>query len=94
MSDLHGLGWSRVQLTPSVVFRAHALLLLVTYRSTQGLVSNAEEAANACRGAGDLQTLGRCLSTYWEQKKRMAPGMSRFMRIAQLDRCLVGDSAP
>ncbi|CAB1121170.1 FK/GFPP [Ectocarpus sp. CCAP 1310/34] len=40
----------------------------------QGLVSNAEDAANACRGAGDLEALGRCLSTYWVQKKRMAPG--------------------
>lgn len=37
-------------------------------------MSNAEDAANACRGNGDLETLGRCLSTYWEQKKRMAPG--------------------
>lgn len=40
----------------------------------QGLVANAESAANACRGTGDLATLGRCLSTYWEQKKRIAPG--------------------
>ena len=37
-------------------------------------MSNAEDAASVCRGAGGLEALGRCLSTYWEQKKRMAPG--------------------
>lgn len=67
-------------------------LLFLPYK--QGLVSNAEEAANACRGAGDLQTLGRCLSTYWEQKKRMAPGMLSSLHIAQLTRYLVGDGVP
>ncbi|CAN0368863.1 unnamed protein product, partial [Hapterophycus canaliculatus] len=45
-----------------------------TVNTVKGLVVNAENAANACRGPGDLATLGRCLSTYWEQKKRMAPG--------------------
>lgn len=42
--------------------------------SFQGLVRNAEEAADACRGEGNLEKLGGYLSTYWEQKKRMAPG--------------------
>ncbi|CAM9296426.1 unnamed protein product [Ectocarpus sp. 12 AP-2014] len=45
-----------------------------TVNTVKGLVSNAEDAANACRGAGDVEALGRCLTTYWEQKKRMAPG--------------------
>lgn len=37
------------------------------------LTANAEEAASAIR-AGDLEKLGRCLSSYWEHKKLMAAG--------------------
>ncbi|XP_075045508.1 LOW QUALITY PROTEIN: L-fucose kinase [Mixophyes fleayi] len=41
--------------------------------NVDALVSNAERCAEAFRG-GDTRLLGSCLSTYWQQKKRMAPG--------------------
>ncbi|XP_072278918.1 L-fucose kinase isoform X2 [Pyxicephalus adspersus] len=41
--------------------------------NVDALVSNAELCAKAFR-AGDLGRLGQCLSTYWQQKKCMAPG--------------------
>ncbi|XP_063801940.1 L-fucose kinase isoform X2 [Pseudophryne corroboree] len=41
--------------------------------NVDALVSNAEVCAAAFR-RGDLRLLGDCLSTYWQQKKRMAPG--------------------
>lgn len=47
--------------------------LPVICNTLEGLMANAEAAAEALR-AGDLQRLGACLSTYWEQKKQMAPG--------------------
>ncbi|CAH1269935.1 FUK [Branchiostoma lanceolatum] len=37
------------------------------------LVTNAEECAKAFR-EGDLSTVGACMDSYWEQKKKMAPG--------------------
>eukprot|EP00903_Cladosiphon_okamuranus_P018207 g16748.t1 len=57
-----------------------------TVNAVKGLVSNAEEAASVCRGAGNLEALGRCLSTYWEQKKRMAPGAEPPAVKALLDK--------
>ncbi|KAM9301554.1 L-fucose kinase [Gastrophryne carolinensis] len=42
-------------------------------QNVDALVSNAELCATAFR-TGDLQLLGRCLSSYWLQKKVMAPG--------------------
>ncbi|XP_068115798.1 L-fucose kinase isoform X2 [Hyperolius riggenbachi] len=42
-------------------------------QNVDGLVSNAELCAQAFR-TGDMQLLGHCLSTYWQQKKCMAPG--------------------
>ncbi|XP_069595628.1 L-fucose kinase isoform X1 [Ranitomeya imitator] len=42
-------------------------------QNVDALVTTAELCAESfCRG--DLQLLGRCLSTYWRQKKCMAPG--------------------
>lgn len=59
---------------PPIVYLINLQQYMNVHAVTQGLVSNTEDAANACRGSGDLEALGRCLSTYWEQKKRMAPG--------------------
>lgn len=42
-------------------------------QNVDALVSNAELCAESFR-RGDMQLLGRCLSTYWQQKKCMAPG--------------------
>ncbi|XP_069822471.1 L-fucose kinase isoform X2 [Dendropsophus ebraccatus] len=42
-------------------------------QNVDDLVNNAELCAESFR-KGDLQLLGRCLSTYWQQKKCMAPG--------------------
>ncbi|XP_075694364.1 LOW QUALITY PROTEIN: L-fucose kinase [Rhinoderma darwinii] len=42
-------------------------------QNVDALVKNAELCAEAFR-TGDMQLLGRCLSTYWQQKKCMAPG--------------------
>lgn len=39
----------------------------------KSLRSNAQAMATALEG-GDMVAAGKCLSTYWEQKKRMAPG--------------------
>lgn len=50
------------------------------YAREPELVANADalvENAGVCRQAcldGDLMKLGMCMSTYWEQKKLMAPG--------------------
>ncbi|XP_053558225.1 L-fucose kinase [Bombina bombina] len=42
-------------------------------QNADALVSNAEQCAKAfC--TGDLPQLGHCLTQYWKQKKRMAPG--------------------
>ncbi|CAN2389283.1 L-fucose kinase [Pristimantis euphronides] len=41
--------------------------------NVDALVHNAEICAESFR-RGDIQILGRCLSTYWQQKKCMAPG--------------------
>ncbi|XP_051884438.1 L-fucose kinase isoform X2 [Pristis pectinata] len=42
-------------------------------QNTDALVRNAEECAQAFI-KGDLSWIGRCLNTYWQQKKCMAPG--------------------
>ncbi|KAM3920648.1 L-fucose kinase [Leptodactylus fuscus] len=42
-------------------------------QNVDALVNNAELCAESFR-RGDMQLLGRCLSTYWQQKKCMAPG--------------------
>ncbi|KAM4614483.1 L-fucose kinase [Discoglossus pictus] len=42
-------------------------------QNADALVSNAEQCAEAFR-KGDLPLLGLCLTRYWQQKKRMAPG--------------------
>mmetsp|Transcript_125937 Transcript_125937/g.403190 ORF Transcript_125937/g.403190 Transcript_125937/m.403190 type:complete len:1125 (-) Transcript_125937:64-3438(-) len=41
--------------------------------TVRGLVANAEDAAKALTNR-DLSRLGTCMSTYWRQKKVMAPG--------------------
>ncbi|KAM5127525.1 L-fucose kinase [Mantella aurantiaca] len=41
--------------------------------NVDALVRNAELCAESFR-TGDAERLGRCLSAYWQQKKRMAPG--------------------
>ncbi|XP_066439899.1 L-fucose kinase [Eleutherodactylus coqui] len=42
-------------------------------QNVDALVSNAETCAESFQ-RGDMQLLGRCLSTYWLQKRCMAPG--------------------
>ncbi|XP_056381408.1 L-fucose kinase isoform X2 [Hyla sarda] len=42
-------------------------------QNVDALVNNAELCAESFR-RGDIQLLGHCLSTYWQQKKCMAPG--------------------
>ncbi|KAM4018042.1 L-fucose kinase isoform 2-T2 [Anomaloglossus baeobatrachus] len=42
-------------------------------KNVDALVDTAEQCAESFR-RGDVQRLGRCLSTYWRQKKCMAPG--------------------
>uniref|UniRef100_A0A672PDC4 L-fucose kinase n=1 Tax=Sinocyclocheilus grahami TaxID=75366 RepID=A0A672PDC4_SINGR len=42
-------------------------------QNAEQLVTNAEECAEACRDESLLR-LGRCMNTYWQQKKLMAPG--------------------
>ncbi|XP_066569587.1 L-fucose kinase [Amia ocellicauda] len=41
--------------------------------NTEGLVSNAQDCAQACR-EGSLERLGACLDRYWQQKRAMARG--------------------
>ncbi|XP_051485160.1 L-fucose kinase isoform X2 [Apus apus] len=65
--------------------------------NTHALVSNAEECAQALR-QGNLPLLGKCLDSYWQQKKCMAPGceplaVGRMMEVLQPHvhgQCLAG----
>ena len=67
-----GVAHLMAEISEVVVRRWHARLPEMV-RTCSDLVTNAHTAARAVQ-AGDLAVLGRCLGTYWEQKKVMAPG--------------------
>ncbi|XP_077612454.1 L-fucose kinase isoform X1 [Crocuta crocuta] len=55
------------------VLRSWYARLPAVVKNARSLVQHTEECAEAFR-QGSLPLLGQCLTTYWEQKKLMAPG--------------------